>query len=222
MSATTIVGFRGPLHQGQSAQIISETVSGSGTLTKRFSIDSDSVLISLAVTATSGTIDVAVYTSASDTGPLAQELLVISFPTILAPTSALIIKKAAAIMGYIRVVVTHSGAATLEVKARGMATGESSVRILGQNAATAYATTIGIAPTLLIPASISDRVGIAIHNTSTLDIVYMGFTSAECLSIDAWEISPGEKLGLDIASGVDVYTRAAAGSIKVKLLEAGS
>lgn len=208
------------LSMGKSLTVANSSPVTGGVEERRFSVESDTVLISVYAAAVSGTVDVKVYTQAGDDDTQSTE--VISFPTINAPTTELLLKKAAVVMQYIRVVITYTGACTYTVKAKALSTGETSVRLLGQNAATAYATTIGTSATLLIPASISDRVGIALHNTSTVDLVYIGFNSTECTSVNAWEISPGEKLGLDVASGVDVYARAAAGSIKIKIMEAGS
>lgn len=208
------------LSMGKTLQVANSTQTSGGVEIRKFAVESDTVLISVWAAAVSGTVDVKVYTQAGDDDAQATE--VINFPTILAPTTELLLKKAAVVMQYVRVEITYTGACTYTIKAKALSTGETSVRLLGQNAATAYATSIGTSATLLIPASITDRVGIALHNTSTIDLVYIGFTPAECTSVNAWEVSPGEKLGLDVASGVDVYARSAAGTIKIKILEAGS
>lgn len=207
-----------PLHSGKEIQVMDIDAAAAGTQVAKFAIDAESVLVSLYVGTIAGDLDIKVYTVGKD----GEEVQVIAFPIISAPTTELFLKKAASVMQKIRVVATYTGACTFNIRARGVSSEAASVKILGQNAGKNYATTINAVPGLLIPVSIADRVGIAIHNTSTTKTIYMGFTSADCNVTDGWEISPGEKLGLDIASGVEVYCMVTAGSVIAKILEAGT
>ena len=220
MSAQTTLLNQTSLSPGKALTVLSEAPAAAGTSARRFAVESDTILISLYASAVSGDVTVKVYTQAGDDDT--QDVEVISFPVISAPTTELLLRKAAVVMQYVRVEVTYTGACNYTVKAKAIQSGETSVRLLGQNQATAYATTVNTSTGLLIPAALTDRVGIALHNTSAGTLVYLGFTNAEAISIDACELAPGEKAGLDVASGVAIYARAASGTVKVKIMEAGS
>ena len=207
-----------PLDLGKEIQVMDVTDTVAGSKTAKFAVDAESVLISLYVGSISGDLDVTVYTVGKD----GEEVAVITFPTISSPTTELFLKKAASVLQRIRVVVTYTGACEFNIRARGVSAEAASVKILGQNAGKNYATTITTTPALLIPISLVDRVGIAIHNTSATKTIYMGFTALSTTVTDGWEIAPGEKLGLDIASGVEVYCMVTSGSVTAKILEAGT
>ncbi len=210
------------LRVGRTVTALDVTSLGAGSREVAISVESDTVLVSVYVETTTGDLDVDVYTSAGTEGVPGAELNIISFPTLTAPTTELVLKKAALSMGYIRVVSNYTGACRFVVKVRGIATGEASVRLLGQNEARNYATIVTNSAALLIPSALSDRVGIALHNTDTVKVVYIGFTLGSTTVADGWEVGPGEKIGLDVAAGVEIYATTAAGSSTVKILEAGS
>lgn len=204
---------------GQTVAVFEESPTQAGTISRRFAIRSDSVLVSAWVGATSGTVDISVTTQHGDD---TQSATVITFPTVTSPTSEIVLRKAAAVMQYITVTVTYSDACQFVVKARGIGTGEASVKLLGPNTAKNYFSTLTTTPSLIIPVALDDRSGIALHNTDSVKTIYMGFTIADTNAASGWEIGPGEKLGLDVASGVAVYGMVAAGTAKIKVLEAGS
>lgn len=208
----------GPLTTGKEIQVMDQNVIGSGTVTEIFSIDAESVLLSLYVGTVTADLTVKAYTEGKD-GQLVE---VIAFPVITAPTTGLLLKKAASVLQRIKVVATYTGDCEFNIRARGVGAEASSVKILGQNSGKNYFTTITTTPSLLIPTAIVDRVGVAIHNTHPTKLIYMGFTAASCTVADGWEIAPGEKLGLDIASGVDVYAMVTSGTVIAKILEAGT
>lgn len=206
------------LATGKSVTVFDEAPTAAGSLSRQFAVESESVLVSLWVSSTVGDVNVVVATKAGSNDT--ESVDVITFPTISAPTTDLLLKKAAIVMGYVTVTVTFSGACDFVVKARGISVGEASVKLLGQNAAINYTTNVTNVTAPIIPAALADRAGIALHNTSTTQIVYMGFHTP--LTDADWEIAPGEKLGLDVAAGVAVYGLVGAGTVVVKVLEMGS
>jgi hypothetical protein len=205
----------GPIPYGKTETIMTVQAAVSGSRTEYFHIESDSVLISLFADVVSGTLDVTVYTLTEE----GKEVVIINFPQLAAPTSDLLLKKAAAAMSRIKVVATYSGATTFEIRARSIGAGESSVKILGASQAKASQLTVGTSPTLLFPISLTDRAGMIVKNNGTSAILYLGYTVAEATTGNGYPIGPGESIGIDVGSGATVYGRAASGTIDVRLME---
>jgi len=190
------------------------------TESRLMNIDADSIQASLWVGSLSGTLDVTIYTLTED----GKETSVISFPQVTAASGSLQIRKAAAIMSRIRVEVVASDAADFEVRIRGIGTGEASVRILAANEAKASQEDIGTGtPTLIVPAALNDRAGFVIknNNSGAGEILYIGFTSGETTTTNGYPIGPQESLGVDVASGQEVYGLGTV-TIDARLLEASS
>ena len=206
----------GAVAQGKTNTIINESTTVAGIITEYFTVETDSVLISLYADVVSGTLDVSVYTL-TDNG---KELGVITFPQLTAPTSELLLKKAAVVMSRVKVVATYTGATTFEVRARGISTGETSVKIIGAATGKTSKETVTTSTTILIPAALNDRSGLILKNFSTTGTLYIGYTLIEATSLVGYPISPGESLGMDISSGVAVYAVASAGTIDVRIMEA--
>jgi len=217
---TTISGGTSPLPQGKTIRVAREVFTTAKTQSYTLSTDADAILVSLYVETVSGDLDVALYTQTEE----GKDLLITQFPTVSAPTANLLLKKGATIINQIRVEVTTTAAATFELYARGVGTGESSVRILGPSVARASQTTIPAVATLIIPASLTDRSGLVIKNNNPLGgaIMYIGFTALEATAVSGYPISAGESLGMDLSSGVTVYGISASGTTDIRLLEAGS
>lgn len=216
-------GIRGPLPQGKTATIMGSQNGASdleGTLVKEFSLDADSILVSLFATSVAGTLDVSVSTFTEE----GKEVNVITFPQVTTTSTSLVIRKAAAVMSNIRVTATAAGgAATFEVRARGIGTGEASVRILAANEAKASQTDVSTSATLLIPAALNDRAGLVIKNNNATagNILYIGFTLAEATTGNGYPLGPLEALGIDVSAGQEVYAIGST-TIDVRILEASS
>lgn len=215
-----VAGMTGPLPQGKTTVILDETVDAAGTTVREFGIDSDSVLISVFAEAVTGDLDIVVKTVTDDNEDIKQ-VPVITFPTITAATSNLIIRKAAAVMSRIRIEVTYTGTATYQVWARGIGTGEASVRILGANDGSASQLDVGTTATLLVPTALTDRSGIIVKNNGS-GTLYIGFTAGEATVAGGYPLTANESMGMDIAAGAEVYGVADAGTIDVRILEAGT
>ncbi len=207
----------GSLPQGKEKLLIDKAPTAAGTDIAEIGIDADTVIISLFVSSLSGDLDIVVDTLAGS-----GDITVINFPTISAPTTNLFIKKAAAIMDKIRVTATYTDAVDYEVYVRGVGTGEASVRILGSNDAEASQTDIGTSATIIIPAALTDRSGLIIKNNDSSANLFIGYTALEATLANGYPIGPGESIGIDIASGQELFGIASAGTIDVRIMEAGS
>ena len=208
--------FPGALPRGKERQVIAESPTAAGSKTVELGVDADTVIVSLFVSSVSGDLDVSVDTLGGD-----ASVQVISFPTVSSPTADLLIRKAAAIMDRIRITATYTDAVDYEVRVRGVGTGEASVKILGVNDATASQNDVSTTEEILVPASLTDRAGLILKNNSSTGILYIGFTVAETTAANGYPIGPGEALGIDVAAGQEIYGIASAGTIDVRLMEAG-
>jgi len=207
-----------PLSPGKDYLLVTKTNAPANVEEHYLSIDSDTVLISLYVSSlSSGTFNVDVYTLTTD-DKLSK---VISFPTLTAPTSELLLRKAAAVMQRIKVVITYTGTASFEVRARGLSAGEMSVKIQGASTAKAQKLTVGMTPGLLIPAALNGRSSLVLKNNNASGTLYLGFTLTEATTAIGYPLGPGESMGLDLESGAEVYAVGTA-VIDVRVIEAAT
>jgi len=208
----------GPLTTGKEVQVLKETTAAAGTKSVIFSVDAENLLVSAAIVSTSGDVNIKVYTQGGDDG---QELEIISFPTISSPTSSLVMKKTAQTLQRVRVEVTYTGACSFNIRARGISGASGGVSILGSSSATASAATVTTTAAILVPSALTDRKGVVVKNNNLSGTMYVGFAMAQASSSVGYPVGPQEALALDVDSGVEVYAVADAGTIDVRLLEAG-
>jgi hypothetical protein len=107
--------YTGSLPRGKEFRILEETTTGAGVSNEQIGIDADSVLVSLFVTAITGTLTVRVYTQ-TDTG---QEKLILTMPVQSAPTPELVINRAGPSMDRLRVEATYTGVCNYSIRVRG-------------------------------------------------------------------------------------------------------
>lgn len=207
---------KGKIPHQVTCTLIDEATTGAGTTEVQASIEGDSVVVSLFAEVVSGTLDVTVYTLTED----GKEVEIISFPQLTAPTSELLLKKAALAMSRIRVEATYTGSATYEVRAKPISAGETSVRLLGASEGKASQITIPNTATVLIPASLQDRSGLIIKNFDNSKTIYLGYTLAEATTGNGYPVGPGESIGMDIAAGVTIYAISDSPSADVRIMEA--
>lgn len=206
------------IHSGTQELMIRETSVQAGSKSKEGVIQSDSLLCTLWVDQiTSGQLDVSVYTM-TDNG---KEVLLFSFPTLTAPTTNILLKKAGVSMQRFRIQATYTGQVQYEVYVRAVeGAGESSVRILGSNNLQTSAATVTTTPAILIPANLTDRAGITIRNYSGSGTLFISEDQTK-LTSQAWPVPPGEGWSLDIAAGVTIYAVSSSGSLDVRIAQAG-
>ena len=209
----------GKLATGNEKVVLKVDDSGAHTVTRTFTIEADSVLVSLFASTVDAELDVTVSTY----GKKGEEVDIITFPQLTAASSNLILRKAAATMSNIKITATYTGAATFEVRARGIGTGEASVRILAANEAKASQTDVGTSATLLVPAALNDRAGLVVKNNNFTagQTLYVGFALAEATAAVGYPLGPQEALGIDVAAGQEVYAIGTT-TIDVRIMEASS
>lgn len=205
---------------GKTLQIFDGQLTGSGETCIDFTLDdSDSLLASLYVrSVTSGTVSAVVYT-VTVTG---EKVAVITFPDITAPTTELLLKKAAVGLSNMQLCITHTGDAEVSVYGKGLTAGEASVRVLGASEIRTSQVNVGTSPTLLIPAALTDRAGMVIKHWSTSGVLYIAEGSPEAVLSTAYPMEAKEAMGIDVAAGVEIWAVADAGTIDVRILEANS
>lgn len=211
--------YTGPLPQGKQATIFSRTETVAGSASCELTLDADTLLASLYVTSiTAGSLSVVVETLTDND----KALVIIEFPTLTAPTTELVLQKAAAAMARVRFTATWTGAVTFDVRARGLGLGETNTKLVGASSAVASQKDIDdSAPQVLIPLSLAQRSGLVIRNWSAAGTLYVGFTAPEANPATGYPIAPKEQIGMDLATGATLYAIADAGTIDVRIVEAG-
>lgn len=205
---------------GKTTKIFDGQLTGSGTECIEFTLDdADSILASLYVrSVTSGTVSAVVYTQSIS----GEEVAVITFPDVTAPTSELLLKKAAVGLSNMKLCITHTGDAEVSVYGKGINTGEASVRVLGASSIKTSQIDATSSGTLLVPAALTDRAGMVVKNYSGTETLFLGETLAASVVGNGYPLSPGEAMGIDIAAGVELYGRSGGADIDVRILEADS
>lgn len=207
------------IHPGTQERMISETTIGAGTTIKRGVIQSDSLLASLYVdSVTTGNLSVSIYTEIDD----GKEVLLFTFPTITAPSSALLLKKSGASMARFRIAATYTGICSYTVYVRAIMTaGESSTKVLGANEWEVSSETVTTSAAILIPSALVDRAGLIIKNANTTGILYLAESLVKATTADGYPLNPGENLAMDLAGGAEVYAIGST-TIDVRIAQAGS
>ncbi len=206
-----------PLDLGKEVQVVKTSVVSAGSQTYELSIDAESVLISLFVNATAGNVDVQVLTE----GATGHDVEVITFPTVTAPTTDLLLRKAASVLRKIRVKITYTGSAEFEVRARGVTAGAASFKLIGNNDLKMSQIDVSTTATSLISASLTDRASVAIKNYNTTGVLFIGGTTGEASTTSGWPVGPQESYVVDVAAGQEIYGIADSGTIDVRISETG-
>jgi hypothetical protein len=208
-----------PLPTGKMLTVYKEVSAAAGIYSRTFTLDADAVLVSLFVSSIStGSLDVVIYTETEE----GKEYLVGTFPSITSATSNLLIKKSAVALSRIRIQATLvGGPATYEIRARGIAIGEASVRIQGAVSGSSSSVTATNTTGVLIPSNLADRTSLIIKNNSNAGTLFIGFTPAEATLTNGYPLGPHESLGIDIEAGTVIYSVADVPSIDIRLLQAG-
>lgn len=207
------------LHAGTQERLISEVTIGSGSTVREGSIASDSVLVTLWVNSvTSGDLQVTVYTL-TDNG---KEKEIITFPTLAAPTTELLLRKSAISLQRFRVVATYSGICDYEIYVRAIeGAGESSSRITGATSWRVSQEDVTTSAAVLIAASLEDRQGVLVKNWSSSGTVFIAEQLASATISIGYPLAPKDALALDIAAGTAVYAVSDAGTVDIRIVEAG-
>jgi len=179
----------------------------------------ESVLLSLFAEDVQGTLNVKLYTLTETD----QEVEVIAFPELTAPTVDLLLRRAAAVMQRVRIEVTCSGAgpSTFDIRAKGLTSGELSATIRGADDWNVQNTTVTSTPSLLIGADLTDRNGLMIRNANFTgtEILRLAESLTKLQSGVYASILPGESIQPDLRAGNVVYAESSGGTIRVEIVE---
>lgn len=196
-----------------------ESPTAAGSTEVAFSVESDTVLLTLYAGSVAGDLSVSVWTF-TDTG---KEALLFNFPVVSAPTTNLILKRAAITLQRVLIRATYTDACDFEIYARAIQSGLVDTRIVG--AANLRMSQVDItsgAAQLLLAASLTDRAGIVVKNWSGAGTVYLGATAAEATVAAGYPLGAKDALAVDLASGQAVWAVADAGTVDVRISEAGN
>lgn len=212
-------GTSSPLPPGKVLPLIRRSVAEEGSWEIKFQLDADTVLISLWVgELQSGTFDVSIYTSTGNSS--GEEALIASFPQLTTTTSDLLLRKAAVALSTVIVRIIATGPAVFDVRAKGLGTGDSSVKIQGASVWSVGQVTVGIVPMEIVPATLTDRSGLVIKNFSS-NFLYVAETSAKANSTVGYPLGAGESLAFDLQAGQSIWGVANAGTVDVRSAQSG-
>ena len=214
-----MIHIAGLLGEGKEIQLLDTTTAGAGSEEITFSIDAESVLLSLYVGSVAGDLAVTAYTVGLD----GQEIEIISFPTVSAPTAELLLRKAASTLQKVKVTCTYSGVASFNLRARGVAAGASSVKIEGAASFQVSQNSITTSAEALVPAALVDRSGILIINVNSSGTLWVAETLVKATAAAGAPVYPnGGSMAIDLAAGQALYGVASSGSIDVRIVELGA
>lgn len=206
------------IHNGTQERLIQETTLAAGVTSREGSVQTDSLLVTLWVdSVTSGDLTIRVYTL-TDTG---KELELFFFPTVSAPTTSLLLKKAGVSLQRFRVVATYSGVCKYEVYVRAIeGAGESNVKMVGSANLETSAVSVTTTPAVLIASSLVDRNGLSILNYSGGGTLFISEDISK-LPAQAWPVAAGGGWSLDVTAGVTIYAVSSAGTLDVRVAQSG-
>lgn len=215
----TAIQVPGGIDTGEVKQILNINDSQAGSSSKTITISSDSVLAALYAESVSGTLTVNIYTFGLN---INERSLVISFPVLTAGTTELLLEKAAVSLDNLLIEADWSDACEFNLRIKGISIGETSTRLLSPSTGQATSAVITSTPSLLLGPAAGDRAGIIVKNFSSTDTLFIGYNLSEVTAPAGYPLSPGESLGIDLASGAVLYARSGGGSIDVRIMEASA
>ena len=207
-----------PLPPGKTILVMGESPNGAGSLSRIFTLDSDTFQTSLFVSSISGSLTITLSTITGE----GKEKEVITYSPVTSPSTELDLKRAVSAMGVIKATAVFTGACSFELRAKGLSNGQMSATI--QSATTAKASQINISgtPAILLPAALVDRKGVIIKNNGTgAHVLYLGFSQAQASTGTGYPLGKGEALALDVAPGAVIWAVSGNNTIDVRIIEAG-
>jgi hypothetical protein len=202
-------------------QVAKESPAAANTVYYDLVLENVSVLISLFVRSVAGTIDVTVESYNDDKAEFVE---IIVFPQVSAPTTNLLLRKAAVAMDNCRVKVVYSDACDYTIHAKGLTIGSTDAKLLGAEAGDSSQIDISSgAAQVLIAAALTARAGMMIRNNNSVaaDVMYWAFEAAKATTLLGFPLDPGGVATMDIDAGVTIYATSAAADIDVRIIEVG-
>lgn len=206
-----------PLPVGKTVPLLRVTTPEQNSWEIKFTLDADSVLLSLWVGSLgAGTLTATAYAVAEE----GKEVEIISFPVINSPTTNLLLRKAAVALSNIRIMLVATGPVTLDLRARGISAGETSVRIESASDILTSQLTVSTTSLSLLGSALTDRNGVVVRNWGSLTL-YLGETAVAANPTTGYPIGAGESMAIDIQAGQEIYGATALGSTDVRIMQAG-
>lgn len=206
------------INSGRTYSLFDGVLSDTGTHKIHFAVHADTLLLSLFVRSlATGTVTV----TASTLHYPNEELPVISFPVLSAPTTELVLKKAAVVLSNCTLTIEYTGTCDLQVVAKGLSVGDLSVSVVGASELQTRKSLIGTSPTILIPAALEDRAGLLVKNWSNAT-VYLAESSAQLVADQGYPITPGESLAIDVAAGQVIWAQSTKPNTDIRIVEAAT
>lgn len=207
-----------PLSPGNQRQLLAGAPTAAGSVSTVFSTEADTVLLMLRVTAASGSVTV---TARAWVNEQPGETLV-TYPTVTAPTGTFLLRRAPITSQQVQVTVTYTDACAYELHGRAIYSGLTDARILGAGSMRVSQVTVPTTPTVLVPASLTDRAGIIVKSWSTSGDLFIATDIPSTTTLTGYPLAPRDSLSIDLSAGVVLYGVASAGTIDCRTAEVGN
>lgn len=212
-------GF-GNIEAGSQVRLISESTSAAGVTQKECSVQSDTVLVTLWAESITGSLTVTVYAFTDE--DYQRKVALFTFPSLTAPTSFLLQKRASVTTAKVLVEATYTGACNYEIFLRAVQAGLVETRIVGASSLRMSQKDITTSVDTLLSASLTDRAGIVIKNWSAAGNLFIGGLTGEADISVGYPLGPKDALAIDLAAGQALYAVAESGTIDVRISESGN
>lgn len=200
------------------AMLISDSAAGSAETDAI--IQTDTVLATLFVDSVAGNLNVNVWAVTDDDH--LRKILLFSFPTISAPTTNLVLKRAAISTARIFIEAIYDDAASFEVRIRAISGGISDTKIIGAASLTMSQLNITSgAPQILIPSSLTDRAGLLVKNWNGSGNLFLGATALEATLAGGYPLAPRDAISMDVQAGVTIYAVADVAAVDTRIVQVG-
>lgn len=201
------------LGNGMQVRLLQESPVSAGVSEKQIAIQTDTVLLTLFASEIENTLAVTAYAVAE----AGQETELFSFPVLSAGTSELLLKRAAISTSNVVVRALYSGGCKYTVHARGVQGGISDTKLRGAEILVTSQVIVGTTATLLVPASMEDRVSIAVKNWSSDTDVFIGESEDNML----YPLAGRDSITIGLSAGQELWGYASANSADVRIAEIG-
>lgn len=209
----------GPVQAGQTVPVwYQDRPTTTGTYRKTVTLSTEGASFALWVTSCTGSISISVSTLTTN----GKELPLLSFPTLTAGTSRLLLEKGSDILSRVVITVVITGVVDFDFYVKGTSFG-TVVTQDNPSAATRSFKAIAISvPTPIVAASPLRRIGVILKNTGPTALVYIGFSVGEATLATGYPLAVGESMGMSLSSGQTIYAITDGGTADVRCMESGS
>lgn len=212
------------LHPGSQYVMLRESPAAAATFDVVFTNQADAVLLTLFVNSTDGDVDVRLF-NITQGGPAdpkaAQESQVLSFPTVSAPTTTLLIQVAPVTTSRVRLKVTTTAAADFEIQARAINGGASNTRVISSSSIRTDQKVVNTGPAQeIISPTLTDQIGFMIRNWSSNGAnIYWSTDPLKAVPSLGWPLSPGDVSSISVRGGQAIYASSDIDGADLRLVE---